>query len=138
MEVKGGKYMSEEKLLDMWQSITGYIEDWETKFSEILDELESLNLNRTIEDSDDDYYEDFVDDDTSVDALIEEVKLARSNLRETIKQALLGEISSLDVEDTFRSVGEFLREVEEKIMKYREMEEFEDFERDDYYDEENS
>lgn len=130
--------MSEEKLLDMWQSITGYIEDWETKFSEILDELESLNLNRTIEDSDDDYYEDFVDDDTSVDALIEEVKLARSNLRETIKQALLGEISSLDVEDTFRSVGEFLREVEEKIMKYREMEEFEDFERDDYYDEENS
>ncbi|MCX7947753.1 MAG: hypothetical protein N2504_04115 [candidate division WOR-3 bacterium] len=136
MEVKGGKYMSEEKLLDMWQSITGYIEDWETKFSEILDELESLNLN--IEDSDDDYYEDFVDDDTSVDALIEEVKLARSNLRETIKQALLGEISSLDVEDTFRSVGEFLREVEEKIMKYREMEEFEDFEREDYYDEENS
>lgn len=128
--------MSEEKLLDMWQSITGYIEDWETKFSEILDELESLNLN--IEDSDDDYYEDFVDDDTSVDALIEEVKLARSNLRETIKQALLGEISSLDVEDTFRSVGEFLREVEEKIMKYREMEEFEDFEREDYYDEENS
>lgn len=130
--------MSEEKLLDMWQSITGYIEDWETKFSEILDELESLSLNRTVEDSDDDYYEDFTDEDTSVDALIEEVKLVRSNLRETIKQALIGEISSLDVEDTFRSVGEFLREVEEKIIKYREMEEFEDFEREDYYDEEDS
>lgn len=129
--------MSEEKLLDMWQSITGYIEDWETKFSEILDELESLNLNR-IEENEDEYYEDFGEEETSVDALIEEVKMTRSNLRETIKQALAGEISSLDVEDVFRSVGEFLREVEEKIIKYREMEEFEDFEGEDYYDEEDT
>ncbi len=128
--------MTEEKLLDMWQSITGYVEDWETKFSEILDELESLNM--VIEEEEEKYEEDFEDDELSVEALIEDVKMTRANLREVIKQAINGEISSIDVEETFRSVGEFLRNVEEKIVKLREMEDYQDFDEEDYYDEEDT
>jgi len=26
--LKGGSAMTEEKLLDMWQNITGYVQDW--------------------------------------------------------------------------------------------------------------
>ncbi len=128
--------MTEEKLLDMWQNITGYIEDWETKFSEILDELESLNM--VIEEEEEKYEEDFEDDEVSIEALIEDVKMMRANLREVIKQAISGEISSIDVEETFRSVGEFLRNVEEKIVKLREIEDYQEFEEEDYYDEEDT
>lgn len=129
--------MTEEKLLDMWQNITGYVEDWETKFSEILDELESLNMVIEEEEEEKDE-EDFEDDEISVEALIEDVKMTRANLREVIKQAINGEISSIDVEETFRSVGEFLRNVEEKIVKLREMEDYQDFDEEDYYDEEDT
>jgi|DewCreStandDraft_5_1066085.scaffolds.fasta_scaffold19985_2 hypothetical protein len=128
--------MTEEKLLDMWQKITGYVEDWETKFSEILDELESLNM--VIEEEEEKYEEDFEDDEVSIEALIEDVKMTRANLREVIKQAISGEISSIDVEETFRSVGEFLRNVEEKIIKLREMEDYQEFDEEDYYDEEDT
>ncbi len=128
--------MTEEKLLDMWQNITGYVEDWETKFSEILDELESLNM--VIDEEEEKYEEDFEEDEISVEALIEDVKMTRANLREVIKQAISGEISSIDVEETFRSVGEFLRNVEEKIVKLREMEDYWDFDEEDYYDEEDT
>jgi hypothetical protein len=128
--------MTEEKLLDMWQNITGYVEDWETKFSEILDELESLNM--VIEEEEEKYEEDFEEDEISVEALIEDVRMTRANLREVIKQAISGEISSIDVEETFRSVGEFLRNVEEKIVKLREMEDYEEFDEEDYYDEEDT
>jgi hypothetical protein len=128
--------MTEEKLLDMWQNITGYVEDWETKFSEILDELESLNM--VIDEEEEKYEEDFEEDEISVEALIEDVKMTRANLREVIKQAINGEISSIDVEETFRSVGEFLRNVEEKIVKLREMEDYEEFDEEDYYDEEDT
>jgi hypothetical protein len=128
--------MTEEKLLDMWQNITGYVEDWETKFSEILDELESLNM--VIDEEEEKYEEDFEEDEISVEALIEDVKMTRANLREVIKQAISGEISSIDVEETFRSVGEFLRNVEEKIVKLREMEDYEEFDEEDYYDEEDT
>jgi hypothetical protein len=128
--------MTEEKLLDMWQNITGYVEDWETKFSEILDELESLNM--VIDEEEEKYEEDFEEDEISVEALIEDVKMTRANLREVIKQAISGEISSIDVEETFRSVGEFLRNVEEKIVKLREMEDYGDFDEEDYYDEEDT
>jgi len=129
--------MTEEKLLDMWQNITGYVEDWETKFSEILDELESLNM--VIEEEDvEKYEEDFEGDEFSIETLIEDVRIKRSNLREVIKQAINGEISSIDVEETFRSVGEFLREVEEKIVKLREMEDYQEFDEEDYYDEEDT
>ncbi|MFZ8846082.1 MAG: hypothetical protein ACO2O6_02640 [Candidatus Hydrothermia bacterium] len=128
--------MTEEKLLDMWQNITGYVEDWETKFSEILDELESLNM--VIDEEEEKYEEDFEEDEISVEALIEDVKMTRANLREVIKQAINGEISSIDVEETFRSVGEFLRNVEEKIVKLREMEDYWEFDEEDYYDEEDT
>ncbi|MDT7879975.1 MAG: hypothetical protein RQ990_03870 [Candidatus Hydrothermia bacterium] len=128
--------MTEEKLLDMWQNITGYVEDWETKFSEILDELESLNM--VIDEEEEKYEEDFEEDEISVEALIEDVKMTRANLREVIKQAISGEISSIDVEETFRSVGEFLRNVEEKIVKLREMEDYGEFDEEDYYDEEDT
>jgi hypothetical protein len=128
--------MTEEKLLDMWQNITGYVEDWETKFSEILDELESLNM--VIDEEEEKYEEDFEEDEISVEALIEDVKMTRANLREVIKQAISGEISSIDVEETFRSVGEFLRNVEEKIVKLREMEDYWEFDEEDYYDEEDT
>jgi hypothetical protein len=128
--------MTEEKLLDMWQNITGYVEDWETKFSEILDELESLNM--VIDEEEEKYEEDFEEDEISVEALIEDVRMTRANLREVIKQAISGEISSIDVEETFRSVGEFLRNVEEKIVKLREMEDYEEFDEEDYYDEEDT
>lgn len=128
--------MTEEKLLDMWQKMTGYVEDWETKFSEILDELESLNM--VIEEEEEKYEEDFEDDEVSIEALIEDVKMTRANLREVIKQAISGEISSIDVEETFRSVGEFLRNVEEKIIKLREMEDYQEFDEEDYYDEEDT
>lgn len=128
--------MTEEKLLDMWQNITGYVEDWETKFSEILDELESLNM--VIDEEEERYEEDFEEDEISVEALIEDVKMTRANLREVIKQAISGEISSIDVEETFRSVGEFLRNVEEKIVKLREMEDYGEFDEEDYYDEEDT
>jgi len=128
--------MTEERLLDMWQKITGYVEDWETKFSEILDELESLNM--VIEEEEEKYEEDFEDDEVSIEALIEDVKMTRANLREVIKQAISGEISSIDVEETFRSVGEFLRNVEEKIIKLREMEDYQEFDEEDYYDEEDT
>jgi hypothetical protein len=128
--------MTEEKLLDMWQNITGYVEDWETKFSEILDELESLNM--VIDEEEEKYEEDFEEDEISVEALIEDVRMTRANLREVIKQAINGEISTIDVEETFRSVGEFLRNVEEKIVKLREMEDYEEFDEEDYYDEEDT
>ncbi len=128
--------MTEEKLLDMWQNITGYVEDWETKFSEILDELESLNM--VIDEEEEKYEEDFEEDEISVEALIEDVKMTRANLREVIKQAISGEISTIDVEETFRSVGEFLRNVEEKIVKLREMEDYWEFDEEDYYDEEDT
>jgi hypothetical protein len=128
--------MTEEKLLDMWQNITGYVEDWETKFSEILDELESLNM--VIDEEEEKYEEDFEEDEISVEALIEDVRMTRANLREVIKQAISGEISSIDVEETFRSVGEFLRNVEEKIVKLREMEDYWEFDEEDYYDEEDT
>jgi hypothetical protein len=128
--------MTEEKLLDMWQNITGYVEDWETKFSEILDELESLNM--VIDEEEEKYEEDFEEDEISVEALIEDVRMTRANLREVIKQAINGEISSIDVEETFRSVGEFLRNVEEKIVKLREMEDYWEFDEEDYYDEEDT
>ncbi|MEO0143800.1 MAG: hypothetical protein ABIL49_02355 [candidate division WOR-3 bacterium] len=130
--------MSEEKLLDMWQSITGYVEDWETKFSEILDELESLSFIMGDEEKESDEYESFEEEVISVDSLKEDVKLVRSNLRETIKQALNGEISPIEVEEVFRSVGEFLMQVEEKILKLREAEEYEDLEEDEDYNEEDS
>ncbi len=128
--------MSEEKLLDMWQSITGYVEDWETKFSEILDELENLSIVMGDEEKEEDY-EDYEGEEISIDALIDDVKMARSNFRETIKQALNGEISIVDVEEVFRTTGEFLREVEEKIIKLREAEDYEELEDEENYDEED-
>ncbi len=128
--------MSEEKLLDMWQSITGYVEDWETKFSEILDELENLSIVMGNEEKEEEY-EDFEEEGISIDALIEDVKMTRSNFRETIKQALNGEISIVDVEEVFRATGEFLRGVEEKIMKLREAEEYEELEDEENYNEED-
>ncbi|MEO0202289.1 MAG: hypothetical protein ABIL37_01015 [candidate division WOR-3 bacterium] len=129
--------MSEEKLLDIWQNITGYVEDWETKFSEILDELESLNIIMGDEEREEDDYESFEDEGISIESLIEDVKIMRSNLREIVKQALNGEVSSIEVEEFFRSVGEFLMEVEEKIIKLREMEEYENLEEDEDYNEED-
>jgi len=91
-----------------------------------------------IDEEEEKYEEDFEEDEISVEALIEDVKMTRANLREVIKQAISGEISSIDVEETFRSVGEFLRNVEEKIVKLREMEDYGEFDEEDYYDEEDT
>jgi len=128
--------MSEEEILNIWQSTTGYVEDWETIFSEILEELESLSIE--VEEGNEDEYENFENEIENAQTLIEDVKAKRSELREVVKQALSGEISSVDVEEFFRSVSDFLREVEEKILKLREAEEMGDFEEEDYYDEEDN
>jgi hypothetical protein len=131
--------MTEERLLDMWQTITGYIEDWETKFSEIIEELEGLVVMYKDEEESEEDYTEFGDIEDTPESLLEDVKQMRYTLRETVQQALRGEIASIDVEETFRTVGEFLRDVEEKIIKFREMEDYEDLEEEnDYYDEEDN
>ncbi len=128
--------MTEEKLLEMWQSVTGYVEDWETKFEEILEELDSLSLVVSEERSDEELDSYFEDEHTSIETLRDEVKEMRRNLREIVKMALEGKVSPIDVEEQFRVVGNFLLRMEDEIMRMREEADERMYMDDYYYDEE--
>ena len=128
--------MNEEKLLELWQSITGYVEDWESKFAEILEELDSLSVILEEESSEEDFDAYFEDEQVSIDSLKEEVRNMRRHIRQVVKQALAGELTTIDVEEEFRRAGDLLTKMEDEILRLREEADQYDYIDDDYYGEE--
>lgn len=112
--------LTDEEILGVWTNVTDFTEGWEETIKELLDRIEeSRQLSDTI-------------DPSKFDELRDETMRIWDEIEETIELAREGEYSIEDLEHTFRSFGEELAEIENKLLDL----EFGSEEPLDYYDEE--